>query len=156
VDVEPGSWTFFDPLVAIGYDYIVDAGPNIAGVTLPEVGDNLFELYLWSGIDWNLETDTLAAGTEHMFATAGVDRFRILGIETDALLDPNDPFAFFTGLDFVSAGTVSLSQIPITAFVSAPATALLFAVAGLSFAGLRRRRGSMAKRDLGTGQGCGN
>jgi hypothetical protein len=44
-----------------------------------------------------------------------------------------------TGLDFVSAGTVSLSQDPITAFVSAPATPLLFAVAGLSLAGLRRR-----------------
>lgn len=140
VDVEPGQWTFFDPLVAIGYDYIVDAGPDIAGVTLPEVGDDLFELYLWNGIDWILQTDTLTANTEYMFGAGGVDRFRILGIETDALLDPNDPFAFVTGLDFVSAGTVSLSQDPITAFVSAPATPLLFAVAGLSLAGLRRHR----------------
>ncbi len=141
VTVDPGQWTFFDPLVAIGYDYMVESGPNIAGVTLPEVGDNLFELFLWNGVDWVLETGSLAANTEYEFDGGGVDRFRILGIEVDALLDPADPEAFVTGLDFVSAGTVNLTQTPITTFVaSAPATPLLVATAVLAL-GWRRRLG---------------
>ncbi len=46
--------------------------------------------------------------------TGGVDRFRVLGIDQTALLDPALDTAFVTGLTFVGAGTVVMSQTPVT------------------------------------------
>jgi len=84
------------------------------------------------------DTENLAANTEYAFDGDGVDRFRILGIGVDALLDPADPEAFVTGLKFVATDTVDLTQTPITTFVaSAPATPLLVATALLAL-GWRR------------------
>lgn len=113
-DIAAGEVIFIDPDVAIGYDYEVGADdPNFASVLLPEVGDDLFDLYLWDGSQFVHEA-IIAAGTEHHFPDGGVDRFRILGIETAAGLDPNDPTAFVTGLTFVSAGQFTGSMTPIT------------------------------------------
>lgn len=53
------------------------------------------------------------------FDAAGFARIRVLGIETDALVDPGDPLAFPTGLTFLSAGQIELTMTPITA-VPAP------------------------------------
>jgi len=103
---------FIDPDVAIGYDYIVNSGPIFTSVLLPEnIGDNLFDLWLWdlSINDWFNTGTTLTGGLWHDFGQA-TDRFRILGIEIDGMLDPTDPTAFVTGLTFDSLGVVNLNQ----------------------------------------------
>lgn len=121
---------FIDPLIAIGYDYAIGAGdPNFASVLLPEVGDNLFELWLWNGVDYIL-ADILEAGVEYLFDPAGIDRFRILGIETSAMLDPENAAAFVTGLTFTADGMFTGTMTPITTFVPVPATLALL-MAGL-------------------------
>ena len=103
---------FIDPVVAIGYDYIVNSGPNFQSVLLPTgIGDDQYDLHVFntganafvdSGVD-------IAGGIAHNFGLGGVDRFRILGIETNAGLDPNDPLAFVTGLTFSGTGQVNMS-----------------------------------------------
>ena len=138
-----GQTVFIDPLVAIGYDYEIGAGdPNFASVTLPTgIGDNMFELLLWDGSAW-VFADNLTGGIEYSFGTDGVDRFRILGIETSANVDPNSATAFITGLTFVSDGTFSGTMTPLTATTPIPATLPLFAsgLGGLGFLGWRRRK----------------
>lgn len=139
-NIEEGQRIFIDPEVAVGYDYIVDSGPNIASILLPDVGDGAYELWLWNGTEWVNTGETLSAGTPFAFAT-GQQRVRILGIEIDAGLDPADTQAFVTGLTFDGTGAVSMRQLPITAAVPEPGTwAMLGAgLAILVFAGKRRR-----------------
>lgn len=139
-NIEEGQRIFIDPDVAVGYDYVVDSGPNIASILLPDVGDGAYELWLWNGTEWVNSGETLTAGTPFAFAT-GQQRVRILGIEIDAGLDPADTQAFVTGLTFDGTGTVSMRQLPITVAVPEPGTwAMLGAgLAVLVFAGRRRR-----------------
>lgn len=115
VAVTEGEIIFIDPEVAVGYDYAVGFGnPNFASVLLPEVGDNLFDLYLFDGSAFVFEA-VLEAGEEYFFEPGGVDIFRIQGIETWAGLDPADPIAFVTGLTFVADGVFTGTMTPITA-----------------------------------------
>lgn len=135
--------TFIDPLLAIGYDYQIGLGdPNFASVLLPTgIGDNKFQLYLWDGSQWVFNTD-LTGGQTFDFATGGVDRFRILGIETSAALDPANGLAFVTGLTWTAAGTFSGTMTPITFDVAAtplPGTLPLLASA-MGALGLLGRR----------------
>lgn len=107
---EPTTPIFIDPIIAIGYDYIVNSGPNIASVILPDLGDGLYEIY---GGDGSFLGDAFA-DIAFNFDALGVDKFTVLGIETSEMLDPTDDTAFVTGLTFVSAGSVDMSQVPVT------------------------------------------
>ncbi|MDV7105576.1 nidogen-like domain-containing protein [Vibrio sp. TH_r3] len=133
---------FIDPLVAIGYDYVVDSGPNIRTVELPSIGDNIFELFLDDGNGGWLFASLIDAGELYDFGTDGVDAFRIMGIETDAMLDPDDSTAFVTGLTFVEVGDISMSQTPITVDVDIPepTTITLFSVGLIGLLFTRRRK----------------
>lgn len=138
VDVTEGEAIFIDPFVAIGYDYEVGLNdPLFASVILPEIGDDIFELYLFDDIlnDFVFE-DTLQAGIEFLFDTP-VSIFRILGIEIGAGLDPSDPTAFVTGLKFNGTGTFTGSMTPISVSVPEPGILGLFA---LGFASMLVRR----------------
>lgn len=136
---------FIDPLVAVGYDYVVSSGPNIASVLLPTgIGDGLYNLHLWNGSSY-VFSSVVAGGTAYDFGPGGVDRFRIDGIEVSAALDPTDPLAFVTGLTFVDSGIVRMTQTPIslntTPGQNVPEPALFALLGmGLAFSALRRRR----------------
>jgi len=136
-----GGTVFIDPQVATGYDYILDSGPNFTSVLLPGVGDGQFGLYLWNGTEWAFDS-TLSAGTEHSFGALGVDRFRIVGIETSAGLDPNSPAVFVTGLKFADAGHTNMHMIPITQQVGVVPEPKAYAMllAGLGLLGFMVRR----------------
>jgi len=79
-------------IVAIGYDFKVDAGsPLVKSVTLPNVGDGVYDLFLGSPL---ADTGTNLAANVEFFFSPSVSEFGIRGIETSAMLDPNDPLAF--------------------------------------------------------------
>jgi hypothetical protein len=109
-------------------------------VLLPTVGDGLYDLWLWNGEAWVASGDVLTGGVTFTFAEA-VNRFRILGIEEGAALDPLNPTAFVTGLTFSETGPVSMSQNPIvvTVPVPEPETYAMF-LAGLGLIAATRRR----------------
>ncbi len=139
---------FIDPPVAVGYDYIITdtASPLFTSVQLPTgIGDNLYDLYLWDGTDWVLDTANLSGGVQHNF-TSPLDRFRIMGIEESELLDPTDPLAFVTGLTFNGTGVVSMSQNPVIVNVPdpnpapEPAILLLFGSGMFGLMLFRRKR----------------
>ena len=96
IPVVAGRTIYIDPVVATGFDYQIAAGtPNIRSVTLPAgIGDNLFDLWLWNGTAWIDTGVDILGSQEFLFAAGGVDRFRITGIETAALVDPFSPTAF--------------------------------------------------------------
>jgi hypothetical protein len=114
--VGPDSVTFIDPPVAIGYDYATGTGdPNFKTVRLPNAGDNLFDLYIWNGSSYDFHA-TVGSNVDFDFLIsggAGVNRFRVLGIEPAAGLDPGNPTAFITGLKFVSTGQFTGTMTPI-------------------------------------------
>lgn len=115
--VVPGQTYYIDPEVAIGYDYAIGAGnPNFASVALPAgIGDGLYDIYGFDALNQLvLLADDWQAGQVFDFGTSGVDRFRVLGIETAAMLDPANTTAFVTALTFTAAGQFTGTQTPIT------------------------------------------
>ena len=150
-NVQIDEVVFVDPPVAVGYEYTVNSGPNFASVLVPAAlagGDDSFELLL-AGFG----SFVLDAGVTFDLLTldaAGFSSFIIQGIDVNENLDPANATAFVTGLGFVSAGAVQLSQNPITVNVPSgvpvPGTISLL-VFGL--VGLRRYR-----RSAGNGSGA--
>lgn len=130
---------YFDPAAATGYEFILDSGPKITAVTLPNVGDGLYDLFLFNDLTHQYEKQQgqLMHDVRFAFAAGGVSKFKIEGIETGAIPDASDPLAFKTGLEFSGAGDISLQQIPQTATVPLPGAAWLL---GSALLVLRRRR----------------
>ncbi|MCC6202013.1 MAG: hypothetical protein IT494_03295 [Gammaproteobacteria bacterium] len=140
----PDQVLFFDPEVAIGYDFAIGAGnPNFASVLLPAVGDDIFELWLFDEFDVAYDSgETLTAGVQFDFLAldaAGLEKFRILGIETSAMLDPSDTTAFQAGLTFTNIGSFTGTMTPITTNV-VPLPPALLLLGGPMLLLLRRSR----------------
>jgi hypothetical protein len=140
---------FFDPVVAVGYEYDVSGGPNFQSVLLPPgIGNNLFDLDLWNGSAYEF-WQTLTGGVDYLLPSA-VTRFRVRGIEAAAGLDPDDPNAFVTGLTFDGGGQINVTMTPITLDTDTnfttpePASALMMSVGFLVLAAgtMKRRRAS--------------
>lgn len=121
-DVEQDVPVFIDPEVAIGYDYAIGVVDTIkfASVTLPEVGDNLFDLYLFDGSEYYLAEENLPSGQTYHFASEGVEQFRVLGIAEEDMLNPNDTLAFITELTFTGTGQFTGSMTPIVTYTPIP------------------------------------
>src|SRR3546814_20113631 len=88
----------------MGYEYRTGHGdPNFDTVRLPNgIGDNQYVLTVGG------HSYTLAAGELFDFRTHGhadgVRRFRVSGIEVDAMPDPRTPYAFPTQVSFEQVG----------------------------------------------------
>ena len=130
---------WLDPLVAVGYDYEVVAGPNIAGVQLPDgFGDDMYDVLVF---DENLG-QFVPVGSIGAFETLdllpatgglGASLVRVLGIEPEAGVDPEDPEGFPTGLLFVDGGAAfAVAMMPIA--IPEPASAVLAMLAAILFA----------------------
>lgn len=144
VEVKAGQTINIDPVVAIGYDYQIGAGdPNFASFILPDIGDGLFDLYLFNGIDWLFQS-VITAGDEYFFGGSGVDRFRVLGIETSAGLNPSDVSAFITGVSFTADGRFTGTMTPITAEVPEPPMIALIGLTLMALVVVHRRRRRVA------------
>jgi hypothetical protein len=137
-----GQTYFVDPEVAVGYSFAIGAGdPNFASVLLPAVQTNPFDVsFVYDGTDFS---DMVAPETVFDFPTGGVSAFTVTGIDPADGLDPGDTTAFITGLTFVSDGTFTGTQTPITEEVAAapePSSIALLASGLLGWRLLRRRR----------------
>jgi len=146
VPVSATNPVWFDPEVAVGYVYQVNgAGPLISSVILPQgIGDGRYDIYVWENGDWKLLQGNVLGGQTFSFGTA-VDRFKVLGIEESAGLNPASPIAFSAGLVFDQNGTVNLSQHAISvSAVPEPATYAMMG-AGLAMLGMVARRRKKAE-----------
>jgi hypothetical protein len=116
----------YDPAIAIGYDYEV-TGDTFDTFELPAFGDNNYTLHVDTGAGFPTTPDATVNGLVEYdllddFGFAGVTRFRILGIETSAAVDPADPLGFATILSFgVGGGTLTMTPIAETLYVDEPA-----------------------------------
>lgn len=151
-----GGW--YDPKVAVGYTFEMQAGENaFTAVQVPfQYGDGVFDLWLFDEVSaaYVLSDVQLAAGEWYEFGESGVKKFRIMGIETSAYIDPNDPNGFVTGLTFLSSdtgfsmtpmevdvdATNPLSEVQAAAVPEPEAYAMMLAGLGLVGYATRRRR----------------
>jgi hypothetical protein len=139
-----------DPVVAVGYDYAVTSGPNFASVTMPtSVQSDPFEVYLFDGTAFVFEA-LINPGQTHDFGVVGVDQFRILGIDPNLGLDPNDFLAFPTGLTWVDAGLSEFTMTPIEESVGTAPEPASLTLLGVGLFGIalmnRRRKASVARK----------
>jgi hypothetical protein len=141
--VGPGTVTFIDPPIAIGYDYAIGANdPNFASVILPDVGGGHFKLsFLENG---KTITDALNAGIQFFFLNGGVSAFEVTGINPSAKLDPGNAGAFVTGLTFESSGSFTGTMTPIVSSTPLPSTWVML-LGGLVGLGIFASRGAVKK-----------
>jgi len=136
-----GAPYYFDPDVAIGYDYVLESGPNFASVTVPEqlpLGDDTFLLEVGQA------SFVLLAG-EQFDLTAidalGVAAFTIRDIDAAEGLDPDNPLAFVTGVTFVEEDE---AEVTMTSIVPEPSSTVQILLGVTTLLALRRckeRRG---------------
>jgi hypothetical protein len=120
---QPGGQTiWFDPPVAVGFEYEVASGPLFETVTLPaNVQSDPFEILVFDGTDF-VSQGFFAPGASFDFTdlnSLGISLFQIQGIDPALGLLPNDPTAFPTGISFTGAGVTNFKMTAITESVSA-------------------------------------
>ncbi len=146
--VHAGQTYYIDPEIAIGYDFAIGLGdPNFASVILPAIQIDPYDLsFLDNGV---LESVLLNPNALFSFPDGGVSAFRVTGIDSSLGLSPLNTTAFVTGLTFVSDGTFTGTQTPITVdVVPEPGTLVLL---GSGIGGLalwRRRRENVGRSEL--------
>lgn len=142
-EVVAGQLQAIDPNVAVGYEYVVNSGPNVQSVVLPSgFDDNLFDIFTKDNGNWQLAADDWLAGDEFIFSQA-VTEFKVEGIDITNAIDPLDPQAFITQISFDDSGFVDMTQTPITQYVTdvpEPQTLFIFAGALSTLALMRRRK----------------
>jgi hypothetical protein len=146
MSVAAGQIYYIDPEVAVGYDYETGvANPNFASLDLPDnIGDGLYDIF-----DFDASSNAVLLAHDwdghnvFTFASGGVSKFRVTGIETQAAIDPNNTTAFVTGLTFTGSGQFTGTQTPITVMVDVPEPPAL-ALVGLALAGLALKRSRSA------------
>ena len=111
-----GKIEWYDPVIAVGYNYFIDHGPRVRDIKLPKgIGDNKYNLWIFNP-ESNDFTDSgveLVGGEKYKLEEP-VRKFSIRGIEVDAELDPENQRAFPTGLAFDRTGKVRMRMVPIT------------------------------------------
>lgn len=118
-NVQLNQRVFVDPLVAVGYDYEVSGGNQFTSVLLPLLAADTdgYAIYALGDMTPGGLLGAVAGGTVFHFATP-LSGFTVAGIDTAAMLDPANTTAFVTGLTFLNAGVVQMSQTPITTLVA--------------------------------------
>jgi hypothetical protein len=109
-----GGRGWLDPAVAVGYTYTASNSPNFAQVLIPAAlpgGDDSFTVE-FAGVVHPLTAGIPFLFTDHV--AGGVSTFTIRGIDVDENLDPNNPFAFVTGLMWVDGFDGSIIMTPLT------------------------------------------
>ncbi|MEH2485856.1 hypothetical protein V1280_001795 [Bradyrhizobium sp. AZCC 2230] len=141
IDVSHGQSVNLDPAVALGYIFSIgDGNPNFASVKLPDLGmSHPYGLYIWNGSTFVFAQD-LIANTLFTFASGGVSKFEVLGIDPSLSLDPNNSTAFVTQVTFTADGPFTGTMTAITA-VPEPSTwaMLMLGFAGVGFMTYRRK-----------------
>ncbi len=137
---EPGQIFVFDPFVAVGYEIAILDGPGFfADFMAPTVpGDDGTYLLEYDGGSMLIDADVL-----YDLSALELTAFTLTGIDTAAMLDPSNPFAFAWAGSFTLAGEYDVSMTAIEVFVPdavpAPVAALLLAPAVFAAARYRRR-----------------
>ncbi len=137
------QFLYADPTIATGYVFQIDSGPLFSSVVLPQGQVDPFGIWLYDAALKKYEFDTVLQGGMPLNLGAGAARFMVTGIDPSEYLDPTNPSAFVTGLEFTGSGQVSFTQTPITSYVAPvpePGAALLLLtwLAGLLLIQLRR------------------
>jgi hypothetical protein len=118
--VSPGQLIYVDPAVAVGYDFqVLDGGPNILTALFPVLAGQSGPYHIYT-LDGLTLLGDIFGGATFDFGAGGVSGFRLLGIDSDLALDPDNSLAFVTGLTFdtQSPTNVRLSQTPLTEQIS--------------------------------------
>lgn len=147
-EVLAGLPVWFDPPIAVGYQYAV-VGADVGAITLPPL--SLVNDPDGYTVAVGTTTFQAAAGEVVNFADAGltgVQTFSVTGISESLALDPTDETAFALGIAFANgsaAQPVTVSQVPITIDPAAravplPLWALIAAGLGFMLRGLTQGR----------------
>lgn len=136
---------WFDPEIVIGYDHEVLSGPNISGVELPSgFGDDMYDVYYYDTTQNLFVIAATVGDMEYLdlttFDVSGFERTRVLGIEEEEGLDPDNPLAFPTGLTFLSEGDLQLTMTAITLVPEPSSLALLTCLAVCCLTTRRKKR----------------